>query len=275
MPELPEVETVVRGLRPHIVGNIISVTVTHRKTLRYPIPRGFINSLNGQTIIGIERRAKYILIELSSGKMWLTHLGMTGSFRLQPQSATLEKHDHISMIINDDLCLVYNDPRRFGFVDIIPNQNLLSHKFLNNLGYEPFDPSLTPARFFEIIQARSSAIKIAIMDQALIVGVGNIYASESLYDAKINPTRSANTLNTIEAKRLLISIRKILNKAITAGGSTIQNFIHADGTGGYFQHEFKVYGKAGARCACSKQHGVIEKIMQQGRATFFCNACQT
>jgi formamidopyrimidine-DNA glycosylase len=275
MPELPEVETVVRGLRPHIVGQIISEVILRRKNLRYSFPRGFIDSLNGQTIIGIERRAKYILIELSSEKMWLIHLGMTGSFRFQSPSSKLENHDHIVIHLKNGLTLIYNDPRRFGFVDIIPKQNLLSHKFLNTLGDEPLDPSLTPARFFEMIQTRSSPIKTAIMDQKLIVGVGNIYASESLYDAKINPTRPANTLNTIEAKRLLISIRKILNKAIKAGGSTIQNFIHADGTGGYFQHEFKVYGQAGKRCACGKRSGVIEKIMQQGRATFFCNACQT
>jgi formamidopyrimidine-DNA glycosylase len=274
MPELPEVETVVCALRPHIVGRKIEDLFLKRRDLRFPFPRGFQKNMRGLTIQSISRRAKYILIHLSNGQIWITHLGMTGMFYWRALNAAPVLHDHVVIDLDNQTRFVYNDPRRFGYMDVVAADKIKSHKFFIKMGLEPFDKAFHAAYLFERLLKKKAPIKTSIMDQGLVVGVGNIYASESLFDAKIDPRRAASDLTIDECRILVLSIQKILKKAIAAGGSSIQHFETPAGGSGYFQHEFTVYDRAGEACSCAGKKAVIEKITQQGRSTYFCATCQ-
>jgi formamidopyrimidine-DNA glycosylase len=272
MPELPEVETVVRHLRPVMVGQKITDIKLNRKTLRFPIPKSFIDTLREQTIISIDRRAKYILISLSNGFVWITHLGMSGMLSLRGAG---QKHDHAVITLASGKTIIFNDPRRFGFLDIVHENELKNHKFLHHLGLEPLDRSFTAPTLYDRLRGKKTPIKTAIMDQKIVVGVGNIYASESLYDSYIHPEIHACDVTFDECELLVKSIKQTLRRAIKAGGSTIQMYHNPSGTSGYFQHHFNVYDRAGEVCARhTSSPAFIEKIQQQGRSTYFCPICQ-
>lgn len=274
MPELPEVETVVRSLSPVIMGRTINEVILKRRDLRFSFPQRFRQVLANTKIINISRRAKYILIHLGNEKIWITHLGMTGMLSVRDKSDPLQKHDHVVVDVGTNIALIYNDPRRFGYMDVCDVALLHTHKFFKNLGSEPFDKGFDGAYLKAQLQAKTTPIKVAIMNQNLVVGVGNIYASEALHDAKIDPRRAANSLSLADCKTLVRSIQKTLTRAIEAGGSSIQHFENPMGDSGYFQYEFKVYEQAGMPCACKSKKGIIEKISQQGRSTYFCASCQ-
>lgn len=274
MPELPEVETVVRALRPAVVGARIESVLLRRKDLRFPFPKSFKKILEGQRIVSIDRRAKYILMTLSNDYIWVTHLGMTGMLAVRGIETKYATHDHAVIGLDHNIQMIYNDPRRFGYMDVMAKDELNTHKLFAHLGAEPLNKSFTADALMMFLARRSSPIKTTIMDQKIVVGVGNIYASESLHMAKIDPRRPAHSVTRTEAVNLVAAIKHTLKQAIKAGGSTIQNFATPDGGSGYFQHDFKVYDRAGLRCDCGKKHAVIEMVTQQGRSTYFCATCQ-
>jgi len=270
MPELPEVETIRKGLEPVLVSSVIAAIQTKREGLRFPFPSA-LSSLIGRRIIGVSRRSKYLLIDLDDGRKILCHLGMTGRFRFDEAS---EKHDHLVIDIvtlsGNSLVLTYNDPRRFGFIDIVEANG--KNRFLDNLGPEPLDPSFTGAVLRGNIALRSAPIKTALMDQHVVAGVGNIYACEALYQAGIAPTRPAKELSAADADTLVSALRSILLDSIEYGGSTLKNYRKTDGEKGAFQERFAVYGKEGKKCP---HDHIIQKVVQSGRSTFFCSVCQS
>lgn len=271
MPELPEVETVLQALKPHVVGSTIAKASVLFPVLRLPLPHNMTELLASKLIINIKRRAKYIMFELEGGLTLLVHLGMTGRLTVANLDYLPVKHDHVIISLNDKM-LVYNDPRRFGLIDIIETNKIHEHKLLCNLGPEPLESEFTAEYLSEVLKNRQIFIKAAIMDGKLLVGVGNIYASEALFMAGISPKRKANTLHLQDCEKLVSSIKKVLHAAINSGGSSIRDFVSTDGNKGHFQHHFAVYGKGGKECQiCFKP---IVKIYQSGRATFFCPNCQ-
>lgn len=270
MPELPEVETVLRALGPHITGSTITTAQILFPVLRAPLPQDIIELISSRQIMEIKRRAKYLLFELS-GITMVVHLGMTGRLTIAAKPYTPVKHDHV-MIYLDDKILVYNDPRRFGLIDLIPTPQVPGHKLLRSLGPEPLGEDFTAEYLAVALETRKMPIKTVIMDNKILVGVGNIYASEALFLAEIAPARKANSLSELERNRLVMAIKKVLQEAIESGGSSIRDFVSIDNNKGHFQHHFVVYGKAGSSCQrCSH---IILKIYQSGRATFFCQHCQ-
>ena len=273
MPELPEVETVKRGLEKTLIGATISEVILRRGNLRTEFPKNFAKSLAGQKITKISRRAKYLLFNFESDVVLIAHLGMTGKFSVIPKNREykLEKHDHVVFVLNDGRSVVYNDTRRFGLMEICKKSELEKHKLLKDLAPEPLEKDFSEGYLKKALSKRTTPIKPTIMDQKIVVGVGNIYASEALFMAGISPIKPANE---IEKKiPLLIScIHDVLNAAIKAGGSTISDFAHVSGDSGYFQHSFHVYGKEGE--PCSKCKSPILYIRQSGRATFYCDKCQ-
>lgn len=274
MPELPEVENVCRGLIPVLKGRMLTDIKQYRENLRYSLPIFFTERLQGRVIENIERRAKYILIHFKDdSNLLVAHLGMSGSFRIETDNFQLKKHDHIVFKTDQGKSISYNDPRRFGFMDIISKENWLSHSFFKQLGPEPFDENFTALHFYEKLKNKKQAIKQVILDQQFIVGVGNIYASESLWQSRIHPLKAGQDLSQLECEKLLMSIREVLEKAIKAGGSTLNDYHRPDGELGCFQHQFKVYAREGLNCLgnCSNY---IKKQMLGGRSTFFCELCQ-
>ncbi len=268
MPELPEVETVCNGLRNDILKVKIVSAKNNRPNLRIPFPRN-LKSINDSQITSITRRAKYVLMGLDIGKTLIIHLGMSGKLTItknyQPQ-----KHDHMVIELSNGKTVVLNDARRFGLVALADSSKLENHKLFKHLGIEPLDKEFNTQYLFEKLKNRKIAIKLAIMDQKIVVGVGNIYACEALYAAKINPTRAANTIKNDELKKLVAAIKKILKQAIKAGGSSLRDYVQADGTLGYFQTMTKVYGREGEKCEkCNCKSG-IKRITQGGRSTFYC-----
>lgn len=274
MPELPEVETVCRGLQKPMAGQTIAVIETRRKNLRIPFPVDLSPATRGRKIAGIRRRAKYVLIDLDNKKTLILHLGMSGRITAHPAGKIPkpQKHDHMIIRLENGSAVFFNDARRFGLVDIVATKELSQHRFFKTMGPEPFDKKLTPTAFRNTLKGRKTAVKIAIMDQRLIVGVGNIYASEALFMSKINPSRPAGSLSATESSALLRAIRRVLEKAIKAGGSSLKDYVQADGELGYFQHSFAVYGRDGTPCPKCKT--AIAKKTQGGRSTFYCPACQ-
>jgi len=273
MPELPEVETVCRGLALHIPGQRITEVKVNRRQLRIALPDNFENLLIGRTVTAVTRRAKYILIHLDNADIWLVHLGMSGNMVLHEAIPNeYRKHDHIIVSLTPHFTLVFNDARRFGLMTLIPKAELESHVLLANLGKEPFDAEMTAVYFHATLQKSQSPIKLAIMDQRKIVGVGNIYACEALFRSSIAPERKASSLTQAESGLLLTTIQTVLNEAIASGGSTLRDYVRSSGDAGYFQHHFQVYGKAGEPCpVCDTP---ISIIRQSGRSTFFCRVCQ-
>lgn len=272
MPELPEVETTRRGLLKAIKGQRIDEVELRRRTLRFPLPDDLEERLAGRTIQDIRRRAKYLLFDLDNGESILAHLGMSGSFRVIPAVGYApKKHDHVVWHMANTMLCVFHDPRRFGLMDIIKKGGEGEHVLLLGLGPEPLSKDFTPTYLSEKLSRRKGPIKPTLMDQKLVVGVGNIYASESLFLAKMHP----ETPSLAAAKKaflLIESIRIVLADAINSGGSTLRDFIGADGEGGYFQHRFNVYERDGQPCLVC--NSTIKTAVHAGRSTYWCPQCQ-
>ncbi|MDQ7005227.1 MAG: bifunctional DNA-formamidopyrimidine glycosylase/DNA-(apurinic or apyrimidinic site) lyase [Ghiorsea sp.] len=270
MPELPEVETVVTGLKPQLVGKRIVSVRNSGKNLRYPLPD--FSVLFDSPITAIIRRAKYLLFHFKNGQTLLWHLGMTGQFHILDKDEIIAKHEHVALTFNDSSTLRYRDTRRFGYAGICATDKLEQHVWIKKLGVEPLLDDFNGKYLKDKLNTRKTSIKQAIMDNAVVVGVGNIYASESLFRSQINPVKVANSLKNKQYQALVSYIKTVLEEAIEAGGSTISDFVKADGKPGYFAHSFKVYGRANQPClSCTKP---IEKIVLGGRASFFCPQCQ-
>lgn len=272
MPELPEVETVRRGLETAIKGRTIARVTLARGDLRVPFPPDFAAGLEGRHILAVERRAKYLLIRLTGGKLWVAHLGMSGRFSTFAEEGRKPgKHDHLSLQFKEGGGLVYNDARRFGLMTLIEEEELAEHPLFAKLGPEPLGKAFTTAWLEGQLARRKGPVKPVLMDASVVVGVGNIYASEALFAAGIDPRVRADSV-TGKAKALIASIRKVLNGAIASGGSSLKDFVQVDGEAGYFQHHFNVYGREGK--ACVRCGSPVRRITQAGRSTFFCPECQ-
>ncbi|MEX0693547.1 MAG: bifunctional DNA-formamidopyrimidine glycosylase/DNA-(apurinic or apyrimidinic site) lyase [Rhodospirillales bacterium] len=275
MPELPEVETVRRGLAPVLEGAVIKDARVHRPDLRFPFPVNLAARLIGQRIVSVERRAKYLLIRFGSEDILLSHLGMSGRYRIHHDAPpALEKHDHVELLTDTGIWIRYNDPRRFGFMDMFSADAMASHKLLAGLGPEPLSNAFDGKTLGASLAGRSSAIKVSLLDQRVVAGVGNIYASEALYRAGISPSRKAGTIKGARADRLAMAIRDVLSEAIDAGGSSLRDHRQTSGELGYFQHRFNVYGREGEKCPGCDCTAAIRQIVQGGRSTFYCAKCQ-
>ncbi|MCI5072370.1 bifunctional DNA-formamidopyrimidine glycosylase/DNA-(apurinic or apyrimidinic site) lyase [bacterium] len=272
MPELPEVETVCQGLSQLIEKEAeVNHIQVYTKKLRFDLPENIDQTLFGQKLQYFSRRAKYILWHFDQHIM-ISHLGMTGSWR-EFKAKDIRKHDHFVIGFKGDQTLVYNDPRRFGFIDISKQKNISEHKFLKHLGPEPLSDQFNHNYLQNYCKNKTAAIKSVIMDQRCVVGVGNIYACEALFQSKLHPLTPAKDISEFNLKQLVKSIKSVLSLAIEAGGSTIKDFKQAGGEKGYFQHQFLVYGKANETCPSCKQY-TIKNLRVGGRSSFFCPQCQ-
>ncbi len=280
MPELPEVETVMRGLRPVLKGEEIADVQIKRKDLRIPFTPKLKQKLEGRGVTHLTRRAKYILIHLSDMNILVIHLGMSGRITIIPagEDYTLQKHDHFTMTMKSGAQVIYNDPRRFGMIFLMGADEIETHKAFHHLGPEPLGNEFSGPILAERLKNKKVAIKQALLDQQVVVGVGNIYASEALYMAGIEPTKRAELVKGDKCELLVSCIRDVLARAIKAGGSTLKDYRHADGELGYFQHSFIVYDRAGEICPKCQEAGqtqpCIKKIVQSGRSTYFCARTQ-
>ena len=304
MPELPEVETVCQGLAPIFERAVIKRVEQRRHDLRFPLPERFAARLEGVRVDHLKRRAKYIQVFLASGEVLVMHLGMSGKFTILPpanSSALLKRgleeksisisephidrhnwspHDHVIFYLDNGFTVVYNDPRRFGYMTLIHANALKTHKFFQNLGIEPLEGGLTPQFLASAAKGKSISLKAFLLDQRIIAGLGNIYVCEALFRAGLSPRRQAASLAdargqpTVRAQNLAPAIRDVLKEAIEAGGSSLRDYQKADGSLGYFQHCFKVYNRAGAPCTTPHCNATIRRILQNGRSTFYCPSCQ-
>jgi formamidopyrimidine-DNA glycosylase len=286
MPELPEVETVRRGLAPHLEGARIAHVALNRPDLRFPFPAGFAARLTGATILPLGRRAKYLIVPLDSAETLVIHLGMSGRLLiLQPEGAMrpgrfhhdvtrIEQHDHVILTLENGMRLVFNDPRRFGFMLLEPSETLDRHPAFAGIGVEPLGNAFSASYLRERFASRRTPLKTALLDQRHIAGLGNIYVCEALHRAHLAPERAAGTLGPDEADALVVAIRDVLAEAIEAGGSTLRDYRHEDGSLGYFQHAFRVYDREGETCPTPECGGTIERTVQAGRSTFHCRKCQ-
>lgn len=278
MPELPEVETIKNALlKAAYEANIISVSIFNNR-FRKIIPDDFAKKVQGHKIISISRQAKYLLLGLDNGLSIVWHLGMSGKVKICDElPEKLEKHDHV-IFETDKGFLIYNDARRFGMLDVVETKNLAANPIFAHIGLDPFDAKLDGLFLFNKLKNKKIPIKVALLDQKIVNGIGNIYASEALFDAGIAPTRMSDKLKLKECEKLVESIRKILQKAIAAGGSSIHDYKKPDGSLGYFQNMHCVYNKTGQKCpgcTCNiAQTGGIKKIVQAGRSTFYCSVKQ-
>ena len=282
MPELPEVETVRRGLEPVMTGRRILSAAVNRPDLRWPFPPQMAERLTGQRIEALRRRSKYILADLSSGESLLIHLGMSG--RMQVSGAQLgafyhehpapAKHDHVVLDLEGGARVTFNDARRFGAMDLLPTLTAEEHPLLKALGPEPFGNDFNGAHLAGRLKNRRSPIKTALLDQHIVAGLGNIYVCEVLWRAGIAPERLAADLSPAEAEGLVPLIREVLAEAIEAGGSSLKDYRQADGELGYFQHSFRVYGRERQPCRTPDCTGTIARITQGGRSSFYCPQCQ-
>lgn len=271
MPELPEVETTLRGIEPYVIGQTLTDVVVRNASLRWPIPSKELGALVGQTVTRLERRAKYILMHTEKGCV-LLHLGMSGSLRVLDASDVHTKHDHLDLEFSGGKIVRLNDPRRFGCCLLI-NEPVNEHRLLANLGPEPLSDEFNAERLFTLSRGKSQAIKTFVMDNKVVVGVGNIYASESLFQAGIRPTTAAKRISRARYEKLAEEIITVLSKAIRAGGTTLNDFTQTDGKPGYFAQQLQVYGRAGEPCnQCGTE--IQSKVISQ-RNTFFCKVCQT
>lgn len=278
MPELPEVETVMRGLEPVFSGKTLKEIKTYRPDLRVPFPAG-LPALRKRRITGLSRRAKYMLIHFDDDVL-AVHLGMSGRMVIHADIARHKrgKHDHMVFIMEDGQGVVFNDPRRFGMVLQFRRDEMPSHPSFARLGPEPLSGVFDGAFLYEALRKRNTPVKTALLDQHMVVGIGNIYACEALFAAGIDPCRKASSVSRAKADALALAVRDVLERAIAAGGSSLKDYRQADGSLGYFQHGFKVYDREGEPCpscaAGGKKKAVIQRIVQAGRSTFFCPACQ-
>lgn len=278
MPELPEVETVRRGLAPSLEGRVLVRVELRRPNLRIPFPPGFCDRLTGRRVVALRRRAKYLLVHLDDGCVLIIHLGMSGRMLIDagpPESLPVPgKHDHVLFETDAGVRVVFNDARRFGLMDLTDEGSLESHPMLRVLGPEPLGNGFSGPVLAERLAGRGSPIKTVLLDQAVVAGLGNIYVCESLFAAAIDPARPAAGVTAAEADRLAAAIRDVLERAIAAGGSSLKDYRQASGELGYFQHQFAVYGREGEGCpgcTCSPaRDGGIRRMVQAGRSTFFC-----
>lgn len=275
MPELPEVETTRCGIAPFLQGQTIAKVIVRNSKLRWPIPENLPVLLNGLTIQEIRRRAKYLLLDCGVGTL-IIHLGMSGSLRVFPLSAArkaelLHPHDHFDLILQNGTVLRLRDPRRFGAVLWHAGDALL-HPLLVNLGPEPLTPSFNAGELYEKIRGRDASIKQTLMNQQLVVGVGNIYANEALFTAGINPKTASGRISKIRLESLVQAVKHTLQQAIEAGGSSLRDFVKSDGTPGYFQQQYWVYGREGQ--LCKKCGSIIKQIKQNQRSSYYCSTCQ-
>ena len=269
MPELPEVETTRLGLLP-LLNNRVTQVIIRNSSMRWPIPQSLVKSLPEQTLKALTRRAKYILAHFDEGVL-LLHLGMSGRLRLLPQDEPPQKHDHFDLVFNTGQILRLHDPRRFGAV-LWAGESPQSHKLLSVLGPEPLDDKFSGHYLLQSMRTRTAAIKTTIMDSHLVVGVGNIYASESLFRAHIHPQTPAKALSLVDCNRLVDAIKSTLQDALAAGGSSLRDFLSVDGSPGYFQQAYFVYARAGQPCkVCANP---IKNIRLGQRSTFYCQVCQ-
>jgi formamidopyrimidine-DNA glycosylase len=291
MPELPEVETVRRGLVPVMEGAVIDKLDLRRGDLRSPFPEDFARRLVGRRITGLGRRAKYITADLDDGLVLVIHLGMSGSFRIETDGggkvagrfyhprSELRAHDHVIFHMSSGATVIFNDPRRFGLMDLIPRAELATSKHFKGLGLEPLGNELSGETLALLLAGRKAPLKAALMDQRLVAGLGNIYVCESLWRARLSPDRKAGTIATPTGKpkpaaeALAGAIREVLQAAIKAGGSSLRDHRQANGELGYFQHEFAVYDREGERCL-RDDGGIIRRKVHSGRSTFYCPVCQ-
>ncbi|MDE3176565.1 MAG: bifunctional DNA-formamidopyrimidine glycosylase/DNA-(apurinic or apyrimidinic site) lyase [Pseudomonadota bacterium] len=280
MPELPEVETVRRGLAPTFIGARLARVETRRPDLRFPFPERFAERLQGRLVQDLRRRAKYLLADLDSGETLAMHLGMSGSFRIEdvpvgefnhPRGKG-PTHDHVVFHFEAGPRVVYNDPRRFGFMQLAATATLERHPLFAGLGVEPLSDAFDAAALSGVLGGARAPLKSALLDQRRIAGLGNIYVCEALHRARLSPLREAGGLTPAEARRLAKAIREVLGEAIEVGGSTLRDHRQADGNLGYFQHSFVVYDREGA--ACGRCGALILRKTQSGRSTFYCAACQ-
>lgn len=270
MPELPEVETTKRGLIPHVEGKRVAGVRIGNPMLRWPIPENLHEEVSGATILGISRRAKYLLFDLGRGKL-IVHLGMSGSLRYLESAAEPEKHDHFDLLFSDGSLIRLRDPRRFGAV-LWEKGEIGAHPLIRRLGVEPLGEGFSGRLLYDLSRGKSVAVKQYVMDSRIVVGVGNIYASESLFRAGISPMVSAGKVGASRYERLAEEIRNTLNDAILAGGSTLRDFVNSSGNPGYFQQRLNVYGRAGEPCpVCSTP---VKQARQGQRSTFYCPKCQ-
>ena len=286
MPELPEVETVRSGLIPALQGRRVEQVVLNRPNLRFPFPEGMVERLAGHRVERIDRRAKYLLLRLTSGETLLVHLGMSGRFSIEAAAATRQpgdfvyaapanpKHDHVVFEIEGGVTIRYNDPRRFGFMLMFETGSEAGQPNLAGLGPEPNSNRFSGPALGAALAGKRTPVKSALLDQRVVAGLGNIYVCEALHRAGISPLREARNIPGVRAERLATAIRNVIEEAIAAGGSTLKDFAGADGALGYFQHRFNVYGREGAACPTSGCGGAITRIVQAGRSTFFCPSCQ-
>lgn len=283
MPELPEVETVCAGLRPIMEGRRLKVVIQRRLDLRFSLPAGFADTLKGAKVLSVKRRAKYILIRLNINIVLIIHLGMSGRMILYPEAAPpAGRHDHIEFITDDDTTIRFCDPRRFGFMDLVPLEQLSNHPMLRHLGSEPLSDDFNIASLNKKLKGRRMPIKTALLDQKVVAGLGNIYACEALFRARISPQRLAYTIPGVRSKRLVTAIKEVLTEAIAAGGSSLRDYVQTNGELGYFQKQWDVYGREGKQCsAMPSERGInrccpngVKRIVQSGRSTFYCTKWQ-
>ena len=294
MPELPEVETVRRGLEPAMVGRMFNRVETRRPDLRFPLPERMAERLQGRTLEHLGRRSKYLIGRVSGGEVLIMHLGMSGRFTISKampggdkrpgwfthETGAAPKHDHVVFDMSGGTRVTYNDPRRFGFMVMIAEAELETHPLIRDLGPEPLGNAMTAAYLAERAMGRKADLKSFLMDQRNIAGLGNIYVAEALFRAELSPNRAASCLAdhkgrpTARAERLVPAIRQVLEDAIAAGGSTLRDYRAADGELGYFQHQFLVYGRTGEACARPGCQGIVRRSIHAGRSTFHCSSCQ-
>jgi len=287
MPELPEVEIVRRGLEPALDGRVFARVDQHRPDLRFPLPENFGARLRGRKVERLERRGKYLLAHLSGGHVLLMHLGMTGCFTVHAKNGSVNanaapraSHDHVVFHMQGGGTVTYNDPRRFGFMMLIPEKDLDEHPLLHHLGIEPLSKALTPEYLAQHARGKKVSLKPFLADQRIVAGLGNIYACEALYRARLSPKRGAATIASKagkpneRAQALVPAIREVLDDAIKAGGSSMRDYRQANGELGSFQHSFCVFGREGKPCLRKGCGGTVRRIVQAGRSTFYCPRCQ-
>lgn len=298
MPELPEVETVRRGLEPAMTGRRFARVLQRRPDLRFPFPPRFVARLTGRTVTRLGRRAKYLTVTLDDGAVLIVHLGMSGRILIHPGDGVrtqlgsfhqdaghqdggaeaFDKHDHVVFDLDDGTRIIFNDHRRFGFMDLTDEDALDAHPAFARLGPEPLGNAFSAAHLDTALMGKRTPVKAALLDQRIVAGLGNIYVCEALWRAGISPRRQALSIPGIRAQRLAPVIRQVLEEAIVAGGSSLRDYRHTDGELGYFQHSFAVYDREGEPCRTQKDEkpcgGTIGRIVQAGRSTFFCPRCQ-
>ena len=278
MPELPEVETVMRGLAAKLLGRRLTHVAVNRADMRWPFPASLVPTMTGARVISFRRRGKYILMRLDGGMSVLLHLGMSGRMVLSPARPNRAPlHEHLVLETEEGTHLGFVDPRRFGAIDLVPTASEDSHRLLAGLGPEPLGDGFTPAVLDAALAGRHTPIKAALLDQRVVAGLGNIYVSEALFRARLSPRRLAYTVHGARVLRLVPAIHATLTEAIAAGGSSLRDYVQPDGELGYFQHAWKVYGREGERCeACIGPPGCagIRRLVQSGRSSFYCPRLQ-